>query len=170
MMQHVLHCDAERIFIPKHRHTERVAHQQHVDSSLVDQACGGIVIRGDGCNSSAVLLLRLQTLRRDPRHIHAAFHAARSNQTHLFSSATPPLDECSPTQSIPAKAGTWHSPCSPILLTPPRTVLPCNGTSVISWLPLLLKAAAAHRVLRSRCSTPVLCPAEEDRVPSSAPR
>ena len=41
------------IFVAQHDHAERVADQDHVDAGFVDQACGGIVIRGERCDRTA---------------------------------------------------------------------------------------------------------------------
>ena len=57
MVQHLLHGNGQGIFIAQHHHGERVSHQDHVDSSLIQKARAGIVVGGQTSDEFFALFL-----------------------------------------------------------------------------------------------------------------
>ena len=53
VMEHLVEGDGEGVFVAEDDHAERVADEDHVDAGLVDQARGGIVVRGEGGDGMA---------------------------------------------------------------------------------------------------------------------
>jgi len=46
VMQHLVHRDRERVLVAQHGLSQRIAHQHHVDASLIHQTRGGVVVSG----------------------------------------------------------------------------------------------------------------------------
>src|ERR1035437_4459207 len=57
VVQHLVHRNRERVLVTKHGHSQRVADQDNVDASLVDQARRGIVVGGQAGDGFALKLL-----------------------------------------------------------------------------------------------------------------
>ena len=62
VVQHVVHGDAEGVWVAEDGHAEGVADEEDVDAGLVDQAGGGVVVGGEGGDGGGALLLRQQAL------------------------------------------------------------------------------------------------------------
>ena len=57
MVQHLVHGDGERVFVSKHGLGQRIADQDHLDASFIDQARRRVVV---GCQAGNGLVLKLQ--------------------------------------------------------------------------------------------------------------
>ena len=47
VVEHLVESDGQGVLVAEDDHAERVADEDHVDAGLVEQARGGIVIRGE---------------------------------------------------------------------------------------------------------------------------
>ena len=56
VMQHLVHSNGQGIVMAQHHHGQRIAHQNHVDSGLVDQARSGVVVSRQRSNWLALAL------------------------------------------------------------------------------------------------------------------
>ncbi len=65
VVQHILHGDRQGVGIAQHHHTQRIAHQDDIDSRLVDGQGGRIIVGGEHGDGFAALLLAAQRQRRD---------------------------------------------------------------------------------------------------------
>ena len=48
VVEHLVHCDRERVGVAEHGHGEGIADQREVDTGFVDESCGGIIDSGEG--------------------------------------------------------------------------------------------------------------------------
>ena len=56
VVQHLVHGDGERVFVAQDDHGERVADEHEIDSGFIDEARGGIVVRGERGDGLALAL------------------------------------------------------------------------------------------------------------------
>ena len=60
VVQHLVHGQRERRFVAQNGHRDGVSDENNVDSSFIDKACGGVVVRGKRGDGFAALLLLAQ--------------------------------------------------------------------------------------------------------------
>ena len=68
MMEHFIHRNGQGVFIAKHHHRERIAHENGVDACLVHCHGGGIVVGSQHGDRLAAFLLLAE---RESRHFFA---------------------------------------------------------------------------------------------------
>src|SRR6516162_949909 len=78
VMQHFVQCYIRSVLIPQNYHAYRVAHEDHVDATLIEQTRRGIIVRRECSNLLTALL-----------HLSKIFHGAWSQDQLPISERKP---------------------------------------------------------------------------------
>ncbi len=90
MVQHLVDRHRQRCVVAHHHHGERVADEDQVDPSLVDEPCRCVVVGGQRGNRPARLLLFLDCLEGHWNRRGCRLIVAELREAHVVSSAASP--------------------------------------------------------------------------------